>query len=222
MHYNNTIAVIDSGIGGISVMKQLIEQRGCGNYIYFADNDYMPYGNKNKRKLEKRLLGIIKYLQEKYLVKHTIIACNTASSIINHLNLPNVSTMQFDRTKTYFATKLTKNMLEGYSVIADVTLAKQIEKNIFNEQKLDKVIKTHVQRHKLNLLQCFVLGCTHYELVKPIFEKYCANSQVLNNSSNMIKDISFTKEKGETNIKIILSRQNKQYENQILKLIRRK
>ena len=39
------IAIIDSGIGGVSVLKQLTNKHGGGNFIYFADNLYMPYGN---------------------------------------------------------------------------------------------------------------------------------------------------------------------------------
>ena len=54
MHFlSNSIAIIDSGIGGISVLKALINKFGTGNYIYYADNLYMPYGNKSKTVIKK-------------------------------------------------------------------------------------------------------------------------------------------------------------------------
>ena len=62
---NPTIAIIDSGIGGISILRQLIKRYKAGNYLYFADNLFMPYGNKTKVWLNKRIDSIIKELQNK-------------------------------------------------------------------------------------------------------------------------------------------------------------
>jgi len=58
-----TIGIIDSGIGGISVLNQLISRFNAGNYIYFADNLNMPYGNMTKIQLKERLLEIIEVLK---------------------------------------------------------------------------------------------------------------------------------------------------------------
>ena len=91
---NPTIAIIDSGIGGVSVLKQLIEKFKAGNYIYFADNLYMPYGNKSKTWLKKRIEFLLNSLKTKYGIKHFIIACNTASTTINGLYCENVKCMQ--------------------------------------------------------------------------------------------------------------------------------
>ena len=79
---NPTIAIVDSGIGGVSVLKQLIAKYNGGNFIYFADNLYMPYGNKNKIWLKNRIEEIIGILQDRYNVDYIIIACNTASSVL--------------------------------------------------------------------------------------------------------------------------------------------
>jgi uncharacterized cofD-like protein len=63
---NSTIAVFDSGIGGISILKQLIQKFGCGNYIYYADNLYMPYGSKSKNFIKHRVDTIIDKLNNEY------------------------------------------------------------------------------------------------------------------------------------------------------------
>ena len=77
-----TIAVVDSGIGGTSVLSELIEKYPHYNYIYFADNLNMPYGKKSKRFLLKRAKEIIDVLKNSYKVDAIIIACNTLSSVI--------------------------------------------------------------------------------------------------------------------------------------------
>ena len=58
-----TIAIIDSGIGGISVLKALLNKYHCGNYIYYADNLYMPYGKHTKSFVKKAENALNKLLK---------------------------------------------------------------------------------------------------------------------------------------------------------------
>lgn len=217
---NETIAIIDSGIGGVAVLRELIAKFNAGNFIYFADNLYMPYGNKNKSWLTKRVKSIIKLLKEQYHVKHIIIACNTASTCINDNDFERVTTMVFDKSRTYFATNLTKKNLSGFNVIDDGTLAKQIENHIFDEKQLNKMIKKHINMHKLNEMEELVLGCTHYELVKDIFQKHCSNSRVINNSEFILNNLNVAPNTKELNIVVMLSKYDKSFEEKIRKLIK--
>lgn len=75
------IGVIDSGIGGASILKEIIKVLPNERYIYLVDNRNMPYGNKTKRKILKRVYENVKFLTEKYHIKLLVIACNTASSV---------------------------------------------------------------------------------------------------------------------------------------------
>jgi len=86
---DNTIAIIDSGIGGISILNQMIEYKISNRYIYFADNLYMPYGNKSKEFIKERIIKIIRHLQTKYNVRYIVLACNTASSCVKDEELEN-------------------------------------------------------------------------------------------------------------------------------------
>lgn len=213
------VAIVDSGIGGVSILKQLIKKYKSGNFIYFADNLNMPYGNKSKKWLTNRMDEIIYTLKRKYHADQIIIACNTASSCIGKNQYNNVIPMEFDKTLTYFATNLTKQNMKDLNVVADKTLAQQIENNIFNEKNLDIIIKEHVFINNLNKINKFVLGCTHYELVKPIFEKHCPNSFVINNSSLIINSIKIEEGFGY-NISIVLTKKDLDFENKILKLLK--
>lgn len=216
-----TIAILDSGIGGISILQSLIDKYKSGNYIYFADNLYMPYGNKHKRFLKKRVEAIIQKLIEKYNADMVIVACNTASSLIDENKYKNVLTMRFNPNIHCFATKLTKKMLDRDNVIADATLATQIEKNIFDKNKLDRLIKSHINKYKLNELDRFVLGCTHYELVIDIFKKYCPNTEIIKNSNYILKYINYFPNTTDLTILFLQSKNSESYLNKLNKLIRR-
>lgn len=218
----STIAIVDSGIGGISVLKRLIKCYPNYNYIYYADNLNMPYGKRCKTKLKKRIVEIINLLNHSYLVDAVIIACNTASSVINSKDFPNVFTMPFEQDKTYLATPLTKKSLKDIKVIADSNLASQIEKHIFDRRALEKIIKNHITRLHLNELSSFVLGCTHYELCYDYFKKLCPNSKIIPNSDYLISKIKFTYPLKEYNpsILILQSKPSEEYLEKLNKLIR--
>ncbi len=217
---NSTIAIIDSGIGGISILNRLIAKYKTGNFIYFADNLYMPYGNKTSKFLSARLDEIIKNLQTNYNVSKIIIACNTASSVVNKRKYKNLITMQFDEANTYFATPLTKANLPNVKVIEDENLAKNIEENIFNKPLIEKIIKQSVKQHKLNKLPSFVLGCTHYELVIDLFKKYCPKTQVKSNIDFIIDKIKVKPNKDLTVI-FLQSEPSLSYNNKMKQLIGR-
>ena len=128
--YNDTVAIIDSGIGGISILNQMIKHNISKNYIYFADNLNMPYGNKSKEFVKNRILEIVNYLQTEFNVKYIVLACNTASTCMDGVKLNNLYVLDFNKYETYLTTKLTAKNLKGYNVIACSKLAKQIEKYI--------------------------------------------------------------------------------------------
>jgi len=76
---NRPIGIFDSGIGGLTVVKEVMEQLPSEQIIYFGDTARVPYGSKTKETITKYSRQIIKFLLEKE-VKAVIIACGTASS----------------------------------------------------------------------------------------------------------------------------------------------
>lgn len=214
-----TIAIIDSGIGGISILKQLIKRHKSGNYIYFADNLFMPYGNKSKSFVKNRVMEIIDFLKDNYKVSKIIIACNTASTCLHGINDESIQLLTFDKTKTYLTTKLTQKNLKGYSTISAVNLADNIEKYIQNYRKIDKVVKETVKELNLSNIFNLVLGCTHYELVADYFKKHCKNTQIELNSTKLIDKIKINKTQ-ELKLTIILSDNNKKYRSKIFYLLK--
>lgn len=77
------IAVFDSGIGGMSVLSQLIKTMPKESFIYFGDNDNAPYGSKTQRELLELMVSNVASVIS-FGVKVVVIACNTVSTTIFH------------------------------------------------------------------------------------------------------------------------------------------
>jgi glutamate racemase len=76
------IGVFDSGIGGLTVLKTLMQEFPEENFVYLGDTARIPYGSKSLQTIEKYLIQNLCYM-EKWQVKAIVIACNSASSAIS-------------------------------------------------------------------------------------------------------------------------------------------
>lgn len=76
---NRPIGVFDSGVGGLTVVKKIIEMLPNENIIYFGDTARFPYGTKSAARLQSFVIEIVNFLSEQD-VKFIVIACNSASA----------------------------------------------------------------------------------------------------------------------------------------------
>ena len=74
------IAVFDSGVGGISVLRQLRKLMPEENYIYYGDSANAPYGSRSTEQVRARTLAAARKLIAEYPVKALVVACNTATA----------------------------------------------------------------------------------------------------------------------------------------------
>jgi glutamate racemase len=74
------IAVFDSGVGGISVLKELIKQMPRERYLYFGDCANAPYGNRSTAAVRQLTLAAAAQLMKNYPIKALVVACNTATA----------------------------------------------------------------------------------------------------------------------------------------------
>jgi len=75
-----TIAIFDSGAGGLTVLKTFLNLSYPSNYIYFADYQHLPYGEKEAEVVSQYVLDSVKFLAEKK-IDVLVVACNTATSL---------------------------------------------------------------------------------------------------------------------------------------------
>ena len=193
---NSPIALIDSGIGGLSLLKSLVQKYPNENYIYLADNLNMPYGNKSKKWLASRLDELINYLYDSFNVKLVLLACNTASTTylqqlntgspvkVIGLNLNNCVTIDYQ----ILCTRLTSKNCGELNTCICPRLASYIEDNIFDKKALKRYIKRMVGKLDMDK-QNLVLGCTHYELVASTFKTLLPNKNIILPCKKFVDDL---------------------------------
>ncbi|WP_100157701.1 glutamate racemase [Proteus columbae] len=78
---NPTVLVFDSGVGGLSVYREIREKLPDAHYIYVFDNEAFPYGEKSQDFIIDRVVQIVSAVAEKHDLATIVIACNTASTV---------------------------------------------------------------------------------------------------------------------------------------------
>jgi glutamate racemase len=93
-----TILVFDSGLGGLTVLREVVRSRPDAHYIYVADDAFFPYGHHGEHEIIARVVPLIGELIARHTPDLVVIACNTASTLVmSHLReryqLPFVGTV---------------------------------------------------------------------------------------------------------------------------------
>lgn len=204
---NNTIGVMDSGIGGLTVLKQLVEICPDEKYIYFGDTKNLPYGEKSKEELIKIVKEIFDFFQSKN-VKAVVMACNTSSATAYEELKDNYSfkiypiiqivskcvSMDKDLTKiAVMATKATvdsktytKKLKQNSSAIevfeqACPLFVPMVEKRL-NDIDEEEVFKSYLKDILNFNPQKIILGCTHYPYLLGKLSKYAPKELFINPS----------------------------------------
>ncbi len=77
-----TILVFDSGLGGLTVYREIARLRGDANFVYAADDDAFPYGRLSESELSSRVVDVMGGLIDMHRPDLIVIACNTASTLV--------------------------------------------------------------------------------------------------------------------------------------------
>jgi len=188
------IGVFDSGIGGLTVLKRLVQDYPNENFIYIADYEYNPYGTKKREEIESRVIKIGKYLEEQQC-KVIIIACNTASIYAEKLQkvvkIPVISVIEptvnlaLSMTKNnrigLLATDMTvnsnyyQNLIKNESAYVKAISASPfveiIESNTVDSNETDKIVYSIIKPLLSEKIDTLIYGCTHFELIhKPVYK----------------------------------------------------
>ena len=77
-----TILVFDSGLGGLTVLREIVRARPDAHYVYVADDAFFPYGDHSEDEIVARVVPLIGELIEAHAPDLVVIACNTASTLV--------------------------------------------------------------------------------------------------------------------------------------------
>lgn len=196
------IAVFDSGVGGISVLKELLALMPGENYLYFGDSANAPYGTRSTEQVRELTLNAAQMLLSRN-VKALVVACNTATAAaINDLrqtypdtiivgiepalkmaadNFPNsrVGVMATPVTlrEEKFATLAHRFPKMEVSSIPAPGLVELIEQGC-DETVLEDFLRPILENYRNNL-DAVVLGCTHYPFAAGAIQKLLGENTVL-------------------------------------------
>lgn len=213
------IAIIDSGIGGVSVIRQLISKFKHGKFVYIADNEFMPYGEKSYEDILNRIKYLRFLAREKYKCDYIILACNTASIVAStDESLNDMIKLDFKNSGLYLTTNLTAQCLTKQRTIVLNDLASFIENNILSPDSIDKKVDEIVNKFHLNRYKNIILACTHYELIDRYFIAKCPRSHIINNSKSLIDRLDLNL-KGRVSVKIVLTKHDRNRKRLIRNLI---
>ena len=214
------IGVLDSGIGGVSVLREIIKLIPGGHFIYYSDSLHNPYGDKSSDEVYGFVKKIVTYFLERGVVA-IVIACNTASSIAsNYLrekykNIPIIAIepaykmvydYAYDKETLVMATKGTIesekfNLLyhkydnHKTKLLECVGLADVIEEG--NESKIKNYLERNIGQYKRKI-ENVVLGCTHYPLIqKEINQVLGGNVRFFNGANRLSVHLKSVLEENE-------------------------
>jgi len=189
------IAVFDSGVGGISVLKHIYSRLPHEYLLYVADSKYAPYGNKTSEEIQARCFEIADFLIEKD-AKALVVACNTATAaavdvLRERYALPIVGMEPAVKP----AAEASKNgiigvlattgtlksaqfaaLLESYGrnvkvvTQACVGLVECVERGELNTEHTFELIQKYCAPLLAEGADTIVLGCTHYPFLRPLIE----------------------------------------------------
>ena len=77
-----TILVFDSGLGGLTVYREIVKVRPAANYVYVADDAFFPYGHHSEDAIVARVVPLIGALISEHQPAIIVVACNTASTLV--------------------------------------------------------------------------------------------------------------------------------------------
>ena len=188
---NNPLGVFDSGIGGLSVLKQIIKLLPNEKYIYYADTDNVPYGLKTKEQILEYVENAIDFLNSKK-VKAMVVACNTATSVAikdlrSDYNIPIIGIEpaikpavenRKNKKVLLMATPVTvkgekiRNLIKRLGaediveLIAMPKLVEFAESGEFNTERVKEYVSESLEKFNLEEYSYLVLGCTHFPYFK--------------------------------------------------------
>lgn len=177
------IGIFDSGSGGLSVLVEIRKLMPKIDVIYLGDIANAPYGSKTRKELDELTSRNIQYLLAEGATK-IVAACNSVAASVKSSNVvdmvkPTTRVLKNEGRKIIVvATQATIDssvyqrgfMEKKIETLAIPELAGAIEFG-FSEDKIEKIISGSLEKVRNVNFEILILGCTHYSLVKSLFEK---------------------------------------------------
>ena len=201
---NRAIGIFDSGLGGLTVVRELIKILPNEDIIYLGDTARVPYGTRSKETIIKFSHEDAAFLLTKK-VKIIIIACNTASAMAGYRLKNSLKVPVFDviipalkeakrvSIKGKIGTIGTRATIlsgayYGTHGIPCPLLVPFIEEGILKGSAISHVLKDYLAPLKKKKIDTLILGCTHYPIIKNIIQKEIGSKVKLINPEKIVAE----------------------------------
>lgn len=192
MDKNAPIGVFDSGIGGLTVAREIMRQMPMERIVYFGDTARLPYGSKSQETVIRYSRQIIRFLKTKE-VKAIVIACNTASAyaletVKGETDIPLIGVIDAGARAAVRSTRNGKigiigtegtvssgiytEVMQSMRPEIEVTgkscplFVPLVEEGLLHDSVTDEIASRYLSVLKGRYIDTLVLGCTHYPLLR--------------------------------------------------------
>lgn len=221
------VGVFDSGVGGLTVVREIIRQLPEENIVYFGDTARVPYGSKSQKTIIRFSEQIIRFLESRQ-VKAIVIACNTASALAleavqDEFDVPILgvvfpgarAAVKATRNKKIgvvgtdatvlsgMYTRIIQRMDPGIQVIekACPLFVPLVEEGFKEHAVTQEIIEYYLEPLRKTDIDAMILGCTHYPLLRSKIRAYMGeNIQIVNPAYETAMDLKqLLRERGMDN-----------------------
>lgn len=210
------VGVFDSGVGGLTVVREIIRQLPEENIVYFGDTARVPYGSKSQKTIIRFSEQIIRFLKTKQ-VKAIVIACNTASALAldtvrDEFDVPilgvvfpgaraavkatqnqKIGVVGTDATvRSGMYTKIIQEMNPRIQVIekACPLFVPLVEEGFKEHVVTQEIIEYYLASLRATDIDAMILGCTHYPLLRSKIRAYMGEDiQIVNPAYETAMDL---------------------------------
>lgn len=209
MSIPQAIGIIDSGVGGLTVAREVIRQLPRETILYFGDNARCPYGSRSAWEISRFTKQMIRFVM-RHSVKALVIACNTAAAVVledvcSQTDVPVIGVIEpgaraaISATKTgrigIVGTEMTvrarayERMLhrlnpELYTVsLACPAFVPLVESGAYDSPEARRIVEEAIAPLTHEELDTLILGCTHYPLLAPLIQQAIGSDVTLIHSA---------------------------------------
>ena len=208
------IAFFDSGVGGLTVLREALRLLPEERYLYFADSDHAPYGVRPKEEVRQLVLDAAAFLADQG-IKALVVACNTGTSaaiddLRQQYTFPVIGmepavksalvksahkrilvfatelTLQEEKFKNLVARVDTEGLVDYLPLQELVHYAEHFE---FDEAVIRPYLEAKLAGLHLADYGAAVLGCTHFLFFKPIFRKMLPGVQIIDGNVATVRNL---------------------------------
>lgn len=214
---NNGIGVIDSGVGGLTVAKEIMRQLPQESILYFGDTARCPYGPRPAQEVRSFTFQMISYLSQ-FRIKALVIACNTATAVVLHevsqlVPIPVIGVIDPGSRTAIKETKDGKIGVIGTigtiqsgayekalkRINPDVEvfsyacpdLVPLVESGIPDRERAAMIVRQSLRSFMGKQIDTLILGCTHYPLLSDLIGEVMGNEvRLINSAEETARELS--------------------------------